>query len=136
LNDCVPELDKLILSSKLFSVTIDELIHEESSHPANSAAHKTPMAQIIEANFADRQISRGFAELIIGLVMLVLEFAFLPVFGYIHKTIVDGQGFYTDPMQYAAVQPMPILFLLTAIMITVGICFIAIGFIGKRKVKK
>ncbi len=34
-----------------------------------------------------------FAPLLQGLLLLVLEYLFLPVFGLIHKTVVDGQGF-------------------------------------------
>ena len=65
--------------------------------------------------------------------MLVLEFAFLPLYAWIHKTVVDGQGFYSDAIKYAEVQPMPTIFTLTAIIIIVGICFVAAGYFSKKR---
>ena len=139
LNDSVPDIDKIVLVSNLFSISTDELLkdiksegcHQEQSNGSPTASLKS----IVKLNFANRQITIGMRVLIVGLIMLVLEFMFLPIYGWIHKTVVDGQGFYSDAINYAKVQPMPIVFTLTAIVILGGLSYMAIGYLSKKKNK-
>lgn len=67
-----------------------------------------------------------------GLVLLALEFMFLPTFGTMQKAHVDGQGFYSDFMKYAKMQPMPTIFALTGLVVAAGLVFLFKGLWDKR----
>jgi transcriptional regulator with XRE-family HTH domain len=135
LNESIPDIDKLVMISRKFSVSLDDLLKEDGRESNGSGADSanTSMERIVKVNMANKQIVSGIWTMVIGFVMLVLEFAFLPLYGLIHKSVVDGQGFYTDAINYASVQPMPVIFTLTAIIIVIGICLIAAGHFNKKR---
>lgn len=140
LNNAVPEVNKIIMISELFSITTDELLKErenqdlniskeENDYPANTST----IEAITKLNMANKQVRIGFITIIMGLIMLILEFMFLPLFGKMHKAQVDGNGFFLEFIEYRRVQPMPIIFLLTFIIIITGIIFMFKGYSYKKK---
>jgi len=138
LNDSIPDVDKIVLISNLFSISTDELLQDRSQteqkiQPEGSKINPVSLERIVKMNLASKQITLGFCTMIVGFVMLVLEYMFLPLFGWIHKTIVNGHGFYSDAIRYAKVQPMPTIFALTAIIIIIGAGFMIIGYFSKKK---
>lgn len=135
-NDAVPEINKIVLLSDLFSVSMDELLKDSSSQNRNETDGKksaSTLEEITKINAANRQTNTGFKTIVVGLVMLVLEYMFLPIFGSIQKAHVNGQGFYSDFIKYAGMQPMPIIFTITAAIIVVGIIFMVLGLYNKKR---
>lgn len=80
-----------------------------------------------------KQIATGFRTMILGLCLFVLELLSLPVFGALQKLQVSGNGFYTDYMKYAGLQPYPLIFMLTAVIVVLGAVWMALGFAGQKK---
>lgn len=135
LNDAVPEISKITMLSELFSVSTDELLKDSHSHRSDKTDGKNGTAtleDIAKMNAANRQTDLGFKAVIVGLVMLVLEFMFLPILGSLQKSHVNGQGFYSDYIKYAGVQPMPVIFTITAVIIAIGIGFLVFGLYNKK----
>lgn len=140
LNDAIPEISKIVLLSDLFSISTDELLkdsHPQATEKKDANMHTSSLEQIVTLNAANQQIVIGSIMTVLGLIMLVLEFLFLPFFGTMQKAQVSGQGFYTEFIKYAGTQPMPIVFILTAIIIIVGIiCFVKgylKGYLNKKR---
>lgn len=130
LNDAVPEISKIIMLSELFSISTDELLKDNNPQDVNKTGTKknaSTLEEITKMNAANKQANIGFKTIVVGLIMLVLEFMFLPIFGALQKSHVNAQGFYTDFIKYAGMQPMPIIFALTVAIIVVGIGFLALG---------
>ena len=121
--------------SELFSVSIDELLKDGNTMDAapsdSSFKNATSIEAITKLNLAHKQITMGFWTVVTGLIMFVLELMFLPVFGTMQKTQVNGQGFYSDFMKYAKVQPMPAIFTVTSILVLIGIAFLLKGYFYK-----
>ena len=44
----------------------------------------------------------------------------------------NGDGFYSDFWKYAGVQPYPVIFILTGIVIVLGIALIILGYKDKK----
>lgn len=135
LNDAVPEINKIVMLSELFSISTDELLKGSNSQRMDDIEGKqntSTLQEITKMNAANKQANIGFKTIIVGLIMLVLEFMFLPILGTMQKTHVNGQGFYSDFIEYAGMQPMPIIFTLTAIIILVGIFFLLKGLMYKK----
>ena len=91
-----------------------------------------PEISKIIMNAANKQVNLGFKTIVAGLILLVLEFMFLPVFGTLQKAHVNQHGFYLDFIQYAAMQPMPIIFGITIAVIVVGVAFLSFGLYSKK----
>ena len=83
-------------------------------------------------NHAQQKMAAGFRTAAVGLVLLALEYLFLPIFGAIQKAHVAGQGFYTDFMKYAHMQPMPTVFFLTVLVILLGAALFLLGLWEKK----
>ncbi|AFM00947.1 putative transcriptional regulator [Desulfitobacterium dehalogenans ATCC 51507] len=135
LNDAVPEISRIVMLSELFSISIDELLKDSNSQRIDDIEGKrstSTLEEITIMNAANKQTNIGFKTIIIGLIMLVLEFMFLPILGTMQKAHVDGQGFYSDFMKYAGMQPMPLIFMLTAMIILIGIFFLLKGLMHKK----
>ena len=80
----------------------------------------------------DKKIMIGYKTIILGLCLYIVELLYLPVFGALQKTQVSGNGFYYDFWKYTGQQPYPIIFLLTGIIIVMGIAFIIWGYKEKK----
>ena len=81
----------------------------------------------------DRKIIVGFKTIVLGLCLYVIELLSLPVFGTLQKAQVNGNGFYSDFWKYAGEQPYPIIFVLTGIIVVLGIVLAFLGYKGKKK---
>ena len=80
----------------------------------------------------DKKIMIGYKTIILGLCLYIVELLYLTVFGALQKTQVSGNGFYSDFWKYTGQQPYPIIFLLTGIIIVMGIAFIIWGYKEKK----
>jgi len=77
--------------------------------------------------FGQEKVLLGIKTIVLGLVLYVLEFLSLPIFGAIHKAQVDGQGFYSDFWKYVGTQPYPAMFITTAVIVALGIFVLVSG---------
>lgn len=137
LNEAIPEVGKIVLLSDLFGVSTDELLKDGAAVGQMCAlglqnSKKAPLEQIARRNFAHKRITMGFRTAVIGLILFVLEFAFLPIFAGLQKAHVDAHGFYTDYMEYAGMQPMPIIFTLTGILVLLGLILLLWGTLERK----
>lgn len=121
--------------SELFSVSTDELLKNEKHYESNTdnkGENSLTLEEVIKLNLAHKQIIMGFSSIVLGSILLILEFMFLPIFGKMQKEQVDGDGFYFNFIDYAKVQPMPIIFSITFIIIIIGIVFMLKGYFYKK----
>lgn len=81
----------------------------------------------------DRKIIDGFKTIVLGLCLYVIELMYLPVFGILQKAQVSGDGFFLDFWKYTGEQPYPVIFILTGIIVALGIAFMVLGYREKRK---
>lgn len=81
----------------------------------------------------DRKIIVGFKTIVLGLCLYVIELMYLPVFGILQKAQVSGDGFFLDFWKYTGEQPYPVIFILTGIIVALGIAFMVLGYREKRK---
>ena len=131
LNESKPEIDNIVAISKIFSVSIDDLLKEEGS--GGYSDKNNSIERVASLNMLSKRIQSGVSVLILGCVMLVLEFVFLPIYAMIHKSVVNGQGFYSDPIKYASMPPMPIVFAVTGIVIIIGLYLTLSGYSRKHR---
>lgn len=136
LNESVPDINKIIRLSEVFSVSVDELVREKPTVSDGQADTPSTIEEVVKMNHADSLIKIGIITTVLGIVLLILECLFLPVLAAIQKAQVNGQGFYTDFMKYAFVQPMPIIFILTAVVAGVGITLAVKGYREKKELQK
>lgn len=80
----------------------------------------------------DKKIIVGFKTIILGLFLYVVELLYLPIFGTLQKLQVSGHGFHSDFWEYAGDSPYPIVFILTGIIIVLGIIFMVLGYREKK----
>ena len=69
----------------------------------------------------DKLFVTGLRTILLGIVLYIIELMFLPLFANWQKNLVDGQGFYTDIMEYTKMQPYPLIFVLTGLIVAIGI---------------
>ena len=81
----------------------------------------------------DRKVIVGFKTIILGLCLYVIELLFRPIFGALQKAQVSGDGFYSDFWRYTGEQPYPIIFVLTGIILVLGIVFMVLGYKEEKK---
>ena len=74
----------------------------------------------------------GFKTVILGLCLYIVELLSLPVFGTLQKIQTGGDCFYSDFWLYAGKQPYPIIFIITGIVIVLGIAFIICSYKEKK----
>lgn len=137
-DEAMPDVGKIVLLSETFGVSTDVLLKGAEGTPNagndadGHARSGAPLLRAARTNFAHREILAGFLTMVGGLVLLALEFMFLPTFGTMQKAHVDGQGFYSDFMKYAKMQPMPTIFALTGLVVAAGLVFLLKGLWDKR----
>ena len=81
---------------------------------------------------SERKVIVGFKTIILGLCLYIIELLFLPIFGALQKVQVNGSGFYPDFWKYIGEQPYPVIFLLTGIIVIMGIIFMIQGYKEKK----
>lgn len=96
LNESVPDINKIVRLSELFSVSVDELLKEQYTSYVENVDTKSTIEDIVQMNYINSLIKIGIKTTILGTVLIVLECLFLPVLAIIQKSQVNGQGFYTD----------------------------------------
>lgn len=80
----------------------------------------------------EQRTIQGFKTIILGCCLLVLEFLFLPIYSYIELLRTGGDGTFRNCLEYAGIQPMPIVFFITGIIITLGIVLLVSGLIQEK----
>ena len=83
----------------------------------------------------DKLFITGYKTIIMGIVLFIAEFMSLPVFARLHKELVNGQGFYTEIMKYTKMQPYPIIFSFTLVIVILGVFLCVISVIKKDSSK-
>lgn len=133
-----PELDKLILLSKVFGVSTDALLGNDTpkSEPGPEAP---PMQSYVRTNLLRRMLTIGWATALAGFAALAVEMISL---FFIRNATVEvnvscGMGYWKDPWQYASQPPMNYLMNITVLVILAGIVMTAaclwLVFRNKRK---
>lgn len=86
-----------------------------------------------QKNRNEWKIQTGFKTIILGICLYILELLTLPVFALIQKSLVDGNGFFTNCWKYVGEKPYPMVFLLTGIIIMIGVVLVFLGYKEKDK---
>ena len=132
----IPEIDKVLLLSKAFSISTDELLGNDTAYISTEVS--TPqLPDILRANIRKRYFTVGWVTSVVGLVLLVLEYFSLRIIQFnamkLDVETAAGLGFFSDPMEYAAIEPMPTIFKITIAIIVLGIALISFSFIYKKQ---
>lgn len=142
LDQAAPDIEKVSLLCKVFSISADELLDIASHSPQEPENGK--LAGCVKMNIKRRYFTAGWLTALTGTVLLILEFFslfFLRAMA-IRLDVEKGNslGYYNDPMQYAFIQPMPVIFGVTIALIVIGAAVAACstGFlrIKQKKAKK
>ena len=115
-----PELDKLISLSRLFGITTDELLGNPPEEPATDI---DSMEKYVQANLLRRCFTIGWITALVGTIALAVEWISLYFIrnATIALEISRGAGYYSDVMHYAKLPPMCYVFVVTSILIIMGI---------------
>jgi transcriptional regulator with XRE-family HTH domain len=137
-DQTMPEIEKVLLLSKTFSISTDELLGNEA--PIKAEISSPQLIDIVESNVKKRQLALGWITAVVGLVLLIAEYFSLWVI-YYNATRLDLEypseiGHYSDPMAYASIEPFPIIFMITMAIIAIGIGLAIYSYIGKKKLRK
>ncbi|MGE5496020.1 MAG: helix-turn-helix domain-containing protein [Burkholderiales bacterium] len=129
-DQSAPEIDKLLALSRAFSVSTDELL-------GNATAAKTPaqdLKESVKMNMKKRQFTIGWITAIAGLVLLAAEFLLLLIVRNAEQqfAVRTGSGWYSDIMHYAGTQPMTTVFIITGVIIFLGVCMTVFGLVRRR----
>lgn len=131
-DQSTPEIEKLLALSKVFSVSTDELLGNDTAAGAEAPASR--IKESVKMNMKKRQFTIGWITVIIGLVLLAIEF-FSLVFlrnNEFQLALQSGDGWQPDVMSYAGAQPMTTIFLITGVIIFIGACMTVIGLVHKK----
>jgi transcriptional regulator with XRE-family HTH domain len=129
-----PEIEKLILLSKVFSVSTDELLGNAVT--VNTEAAAPQMSEVIRANTRKRQFTLGWITVVIGLILLICDFIALLVIQFIEKQYFGSEGYWGNPLEYAFEPPMPVIFAITAVIILLGIGLVVASFISASQLRR
>ena len=115
----IPDLDKIILLSKTFSVSTDVLLGNEHDNSKNAML----VENYIQSNLVKRLFTVGWITSLVGVVLLVTEFISLYFIKNIEiqSAISRGSGYRPDTWYYAFQFPMSVIFIITGIVIVIGI---------------
>lgn len=123
-----PELEKLVLLSKVFGVSTDTLLGNADAEPEapETAPH---MGDYVRANLLRRLLTIGWGTSLIGFAALVVEMISL---FFIRNATIEvntshGMGFWSDPWQYASQPPMNYVMNMTIIVILAGLVIAAMS---------
>ncbi|MGI6174639.1 MAG: helix-turn-helix domain-containing protein [Christensenellales bacterium] len=130
-----PELEKVLALSKVFSISTDELLGKDV---VNRVGISTPqLYEVVARNMKKRQFTFGWITVVVGLVLLIMEYFSLRMIQLnamrLDLQYAAGTGFFSDPMQYAQIEPMPTIFTITFTVIILGIGLTAFSFFPMRK---
>lgn len=71
--------------------------------------------------YYEKCVSQGLKIIILGCCLLIGELLFLPFYAFLEKIRTGGSNVVTEWIEYAAVQPMPLVFSVTIIILLIGI---------------
>lgn len=127
-----PDLEKLVLLCRVFSVSADELL-ETNALPAPEM--ESAAAPVMQAGLARRFVTLGWVGVIVSAVLLVAELIALYVIKNmeIAAAIARGAGFYSEITWYAARFPMNLVFFITALLAVLGAALIVYGLRQQHK---
>jgi transcriptional regulator with XRE-family HTH domain len=130
-DQSVPEIEKLLALSRAFSVSTDELLGNAA---ADAKAPASGLKESLKMNMKKRQFTIGWITVITGLVLLSVEYFLLFIIRNTEQqlAIQTGSGWIPDIMHYAETQPMATIFIITGVIIFLGICMTAVGLVHKR----
>lgn len=117
-----PELEKLVALSKVFGVSTDTLLGNDTPEK-NPPQPALPIQDYLHANLLRRLFTVGWVTGLVGFLALLAEMIGLV---FVRNAMVEinaghGMGFHSDPMYYAGVPPMNYVITLTVILILAGI---------------
>ncbi|MBS7525425.1 hypothetical protein KHM83_01895 [Fusibacter paucivorans] len=84
-------------------------------------------------NFSERIIMAGYKTIVLGICLYIIELMLLPIFGFLQKEQVNGNGFYTEFWRYTGEQPYPTIFFLTGVIVVLGVILLYLGMREKKK---
>ena len=126
-----PEIENILLLSKVFSISTDELLGNVTTVSAEVSAPQ--LDSVIQFNTKKRQFNIGWITIVIGIILLILELFSLKIIQFSAMQYAATEGYYSNPMEYARIAPMPIIFTLTIIMIILGVGLTVFSFIRAKK---
>lgn len=126
-DQATPDIEKLSLLCNIFKISADELLGKESLSQQKSGK----LEEYVKTNVKKRYFTAGWITTLAGTVLLILEYFslfFLRAMA-IRLDVEKGNslGYYSDPMHYASVQPMPVIFGITIAVIAAGTVIAAYG---------
>lgn len=157
-----PEIDKVRILCKQFSITLDELLDQPVSVEEVAAESKDDIAEdaappeiaetavekpeenvtvnphltaaLLKVQTKKRQFTMGWVTALIGVILMLIEYFSLFVVQYFDFRIAatSSSRWYSNALHYATVPPMPLIFNVTKIVIIVGILVAINGFFGMR----
>ena len=118
----VPDLDKLVVLSRVFGISTDELLGNKSA-VFEPAAPARSTSDYVRANLLRRFFTLGWVTALIGVLALVLEWISLYFIrnATIATEVSRGAGYHADVMHYAQTPPMNYVIGLTVILICSGL---------------
>lgn len=118
-DQSVPEVEKILVLSRVFSISTDELLGNNIS--INAEVSTPQLEEIAIINVKKRQFTLGWITLLLGLVMLICDFFMLKIIQYNDKQNLSY--FYDDShlLKYAEQQPMSTIIIITTVIIVIGI---------------
>lgn len=122
-DQATPDIEKVSLLCDIFKISADELLGNENLSQHESTNGK--LEGCVKMNVKKRYFTAGWITALAGTVLLILEYFslfFLRAMA-IRLDVEKGHslGYYNDPMEYASIQPMPIIFGVTVAVIVIGI---------------
>lgn len=122
LDQATPDIEKVSMLCKIFRISADELLGVDP--PDTQGTQSEELAECVKINLKKRFFMAGWVTALFGTVLLILEFfsLFLLRAMAIRLDVAKGNslGYYNDPMRYASIQPMPVIFGVTVAVIVIG----------------
>ena len=122
-DQAAPDIEKVSLLCDIFKISADELLGNENLSQHESTNGK--LEGCVKMNVKKRYFTAGWITALAGTVLLILEyFSLFFLRAMAIRLDVEtgiGLGYYNDQMEYASIQPMPIIFRVTIAVIVIGI---------------
>lgn len=122
-DQAAPDIEKVSLLCDIFKISADELLGNENLSQHESTNGK--LEGCVKMNVKKRYFTAGWITALAGTVLLILEyFSLFFLRAMAIRLDVEtgiGLGYYNDPMEYASIQPMPIIFRVTIAVIVIAV---------------
>ncbi len=121
-----PEIENILLLSKVFTISTDELLGNGIS--VNAEVTAPQLDNVIQSNTKKRQFTVGWITAVVGLILLIGELFALKIIQFTAMQYAESEGYFSNPMEYARMAPMPIIFTITIVIIILGVGLTAFSF--------